>query len=514
MVNNTLQKPLFRMAHYFYLFVIIHVVVWTLTPSLIRLNLPLDAMEGTTWGHQLEWGYDKNPFVNAWLTMLATQLDGMSGLATYFFSQLSVALALCVVWKLGKRMFSQVHALFAVLLLESVQYFNLHAIDFNDNTLEVGFWAMTIFYFYHALQQSSWRNWLLTGFFAGISMMIKYYTVMLLISMLLFLLASPANRLQLRTLAFYGGIIVFITICIPHTLWLFSHEFVTIQYAIGRVNSPPSAWNHLFFPAQFAWQQIETFLPVVFLSLFIIHWQNLKRTLCPTSGTILRAFSQKKKRLSLDFDRWFLLIIGLGPFILTVLLSVITGIKLRAAWGQPLLLLWSLILVASIKPFIATTRIFYFFILTLCVMGLMAGSYAIALIKAEEPSSANFPGKIIAQQLTHEWHQKYHQPLRFVAGSRWLAGNIAFYSSDRPSVYIDWNKQFSPWINETRLKQSGALFVWDLSENHLVSFESIKSRFPGIRDMKLLHYDWLRNPKMAPVQIRVAFLPPAANSSV
>ena len=44
------------------------------------------------------------------------------------------------------------YALIALLLLEGIQYFNFHAIDFNDNTLELGLWGLTIYFFYQALR--------------------------------------------------------------------------------------------------------------------------------------------------------------------------------------------------------------------------------------------------------------------------------------------------------------------------------------------------------------------------
>jgi len=481
-----------RTSRWFSIFLIIHMIVWTLAPALVRFNLPLDAMEGSTWGHQLEWGYDKNPFMNGWLTALAVKLDGMSGWATYFFSQLSVAIALWALWTLGKKILPPLHALVAVLLLEGIQYFNLHAIDFNDNTLEMGLWALTILFFYDALQKPLWRNWILTGLFAGLSMMTKYYMVMLLVPMGLYLLIYPENRLQFRKASFYGGVITFLAVVLPHFLWLFSHEFITVQYAVGRVSLPPSAWNHIFFPAQFAWQQLEVFLPVLILSLIILIRQSKVRQ--PISVSLS--------------DKRFLIFMGLGPFLLTILLSAIMGLKLRAGWGQPLLSLWTLMLIAALQPSLTARRFYQFFAIIIMATILLVATYSAALIRADEPSSANYPGKIIASQLTQEWQKKYNMPLTTIAGPRWLAGNIAFYSSEHPAVYIDFDKQLSPWIDENKLKQTGAIFVWDLTESDQVSFEQVKQRFPTITKPKTLTFAWMRNSKMTPVTIQVAFLPP------
>src|SRR5579871_4064921 len=108
----------FRAERWLYLFIIVHLLLWTVVPALIRYNLPLDSIEGSLWGHQLEWGYDKNPFLNGWLTSFAIYLGGPSGWMVYLFSQLSVALCLLVVWQIAKQILSPIYALIAVMLLE------------------------------------------------------------------------------------------------------------------------------------------------------------------------------------------------------------------------------------------------------------------------------------------------------------------------------------------------------------------------------------------------------------
>ena len=45
----------------FNLFLLTHLVVWTLVPFFSNKNLPLDVIEALAWGSNLGWGWDKHP---------------------------------------------------------------------------------------------------------------------------------------------------------------------------------------------------------------------------------------------------------------------------------------------------------------------------------------------------------------------------------------------------------------------------------------------------------------------
>jgi 4-amino-4-deoxy-L-arabinose transferase-like glycosyltransferase len=493
----TLNNPK-QLNHSLYFFIFIHVIAWTFVPFCVRHTLPMDALEGTIWGQQFEWGYDKNPFLNGWLTALAILLGGHSGWTIYLFSQISVGICFWAVWQLGKKMLMPVYALLAVLLLEGVQYYNLHAIDFDDNTLELSLWALTALYFYQALKSHSYRDWVLTGLFAGLGMMTKYYTGMLLLPMALFLLMNKDNHDSFKKGSTYVGLLVFTLIILPHCVWLFFHDFVTLSYAINRVSATPTWLNHIDFAALFAWEQLKAFIPAILLSFILLGKKPLLNT--------------PRSKLS-SFDKQFLFYVGLGPFLLTIILSIVTGMRLRAGWGAPLLSLWGIIFIAWLQPRVTPARFKRFLIAFYTLFAIVLISYASALIRASAPSSANFPGRDIAETLTAEWHNTYHKPLHYVAGSRWLAGNIAFYSNDHPAVFINWDKKLSPWINIEKMKKEGAIFVWDLSEDNPKLPEEIITQYANLSKLRILYFTWLRNKDMKPIEVRFAFLPPADENS-
>lgn len=496
-MNQTLMrnKQETAISMIFWAFLWVHLIAWTALPFLVRYTLPMDSMEGYVWGQQLEWGYDKNPFMNGWLTALAVKLGGYSGWMIYLFSQISVALCFWAVWQLGKKILPPVYALLGVLVLEGVQYYNFHAIDFNDNTLELGLWALLILCFYNALRSASTRaafwSWIGCGIFAGLSAMAKYYAVVLFVPMTFFLFMFKENYKCFKSPGFYLALLIFSLIVTPHLIWLFSHDFVTVSYAFDRVSSPPTPWNHLSYPWQFFCEQMEAFLPAIFLALFLLPGKKPLRL---------------PQHLPLaSFDKAFLIVVGLGPFLFTALLSLTLGFKLRAGWGEPLFSLCGLLMMAYLQPRITPARLYAFVGLLATLFTLALAGYALAFTQSKETSSANFPGTHLAQTLTATWHQNYHQPLSYVAGSRWLSGNLAFYSPDHPHVFINWNKRLSPWINEAELQHKGAIFIWE--KNEIIPTDLAK-RFPRLGQVKILRMNWLRNKNLPGIEVNVAYLPP------
>ena len=54
-----------KLINLFYIFLIVHLIVWTAIPSLTNNNLPLDTIEALAWGSNLDWGFNKHPPMSA-----------------------------------------------------------------------------------------------------------------------------------------------------------------------------------------------------------------------------------------------------------------------------------------------------------------------------------------------------------------------------------------------------------------------------------------------------------------
>ena len=104
----------------FYILVL-HLTLWTVIPSIINTNLPLDTIEALAWGNELKLGYDKYPPVFPLFTELFYKIFGNQDWSYYLLSQIFVTSSFLVVFNFSKYFLeNNLHSLISVLLLETI----------------------------------------------------------------------------------------------------------------------------------------------------------------------------------------------------------------------------------------------------------------------------------------------------------------------------------------------------------------------------------------------------------
>ncbi len=246
----------------FFALICLQLTLWTLIPTWVRLSLPMDAIEGYVWGQHFQWGYDRNPWMNALLTHWAVILGGKSAWLVYASSQIFVCVGYWSVWQLAEKITrSHLHALISVLMLIGIQYTSIASVDFNDNVIELGLWPLLSYFTYQAYFSAKSTQklcyWTLMGCTAGLALMTKYYSIMPLMAVGLFFLLTPETHKIFKTPGPYLAFLICFLICLPHLLWLPSHHFITMTYALEKAHllKDPSwvtqhpllflIWNHL-----------------------------------------------------------------------------------------------------------------------------------------------------------------------------------------------------------------------------------------------------------------------------
>src|SRR5947199_2382940 len=168
-------------------FLACHFLVWTVLPSVLYPNLPLDLIEALTYGREWQLGYDKLPPLPWWLVEVVHRVIGIDA-AYYALAQIAVALAFVAVWLTARELVGAVGALVAVLILDGLHYFHFTAAKFNHDVIQLPLWAFAGYAFHAALRRRRMVHWLLLGITLGLALWAKYFVVVLAAPLALFLL--------------------------------------------------------------------------------------------------------------------------------------------------------------------------------------------------------------------------------------------------------------------------------------------------------------------------------------
>src|SRR5580704_9608898 len=106
----------------FVAFAVLHVALWTILPTTLFLNLPLDLIEALTYGREWQIGYDKLPPLPWWLVEITYRLFGPD-LFYYLLAQISVIAAFVAVWTVARQLVGRLGALVAILIIDGLHYF-------------------------------------------------------------------------------------------------------------------------------------------------------------------------------------------------------------------------------------------------------------------------------------------------------------------------------------------------------------------------------------------------------
>jgi hypothetical protein len=93
-----------------------------------------------------------------------------------------------------------------------------------------------------------------------------------------------------------------------------------------------------------------------------------------------------------------------------------------------------------------------------------------------------------------------------VAGDVWIAGSIAFYGAERPSVFIDAEPAKSPWIDAGALRREGAVLIWQPTAGEPPRLRD----FPTAQRQPEIELPYVPPLGHPPVRLDWAIVPPAS----
>ena len=401
----------------FYSFITIHLILWTLIPSLTNNNLPLDTIEHLAWGSNLDWGFNKHPPAVAFFLEFFYQIFGPQDWAYYLLSQIFVVIAFIVVFKFAEELFKdKTLCLISVLLLESIYFYNFTTPEFNVNVCQLPFWALCVYYSWKLFdkQEVTFKDCFWLGVFAAVGFLSKYLFIYLLIAIdLLFFYVIFIKKYKKFDFKYLVSLEVFFVLLVPHLIWLTNNDYVTITYGLARTGlENASLLDHITYPLIFLGKQIGILIPFLIMSFFL--------------------FKKFKFKISLkDKKLLFLIFISLVPIGLMFLTSMLTGSKIRTMWMTPFYLFFGVLIVYVFQTQINLKKLNGFISVFLILFILSPFAYAYISI-TQIDKRTDYPGKEIAKAV-QEWHNNEKGKMIYgVAGDEWKAGNLSYHLKDRP----------------------------------------------------------------------------------
>jgi 4-amino-4-deoxy-L-arabinose transferase-like glycosyltransferase len=436
----------------FLLFAAAHAAIWTILPSALYPNLPLDIIEALTYGREWQLGYDKLPPLPWWLVEAAYRAFHYD-IAYYVLGQLSVLTAFAAVWAVMLRIATPAAAAAAVLIIDGLHFFNFTAPKFNHDVIQLPFWALAGLSFHGALRSGRLGHWAVLGVALGLAFWAKYFVVVLGFPLLLFMLIDPRARRCLATPGPYLAAAIGLVIISPHVIWLYQNDWLPLDYAASRAKATNGFPDHFTHPALFALAQLFWLLPTLIIAL-----------------PLFRRPFERDATAADNYDRRILAVLAFGPAVTVIAASALSGRGLITMWGYPLWLFvgpWIVVSVSSRIDRACLARL-------AGVWGTVTAIYALTFVAQyavlphfdQRYRAVLFPGDRLAQEVSDGFHAQTGSPLVYAVGTMWLGGNISHYSADHPRTLIDGNPRRAPWIDLGDLAVSGGVVVWTSGDPH------------------------------------------------
>lgn len=440
-----------RPERFLRLLLIAQLMLWTLIPVFTHANAPLDVVENIGWGREWQMGYYKHPPLQAWLTYGAFLGAGGRMWMIYGLSQVCVVLTQLGNFVLVRDIAGPKRALWAVVLFGLVYYATLATPKFNADLLQMPIWIWSAFALRRAIIRRTAVWWLALGALLALGLYTQYSVLVLIAALAIATLSQHSGRSSLILPWPWLAAGLTATICTPQLIWLKSVDFLPLTYTADRDATATLVDRAHDIGAFLGGQVLAQVLAVVVLLI---------------AGARLAA---KPTEPAGPFnDRLFVLIMATAPIVLTVTGALVGQVGLRDMWGAAMSAFLTVAAAVLFDPWARPARFKVALAVWLALflaLPIGAGLFAIYSPMRSRPPKIAFPGLAIAQSLDRIWSDQTATTLRIVAGKAWEASEVAAYSQDRPSVFVDAKWRYNPWITRERVASEGVLVVWTGSED-------------------------------------------------
>jgi len=426
-----------------------------LTQWICRSAISRDEMENIRWGQALAWGSEKHPPLFGWIHYGWVQLFSRADLSTYLLEKANYAAGFLLLYLLVRRLLGRERAVLAMALTLGTAYSMLICLKYNATSAMWPFWTGYLLCLHRAWKGGTAAWWMATGLMAGLAVLTKYHSLLLVACSFGFLVSGPDGRRRLADWRPWCGVAVGMAVLAPHIAWVWHHGGATVGYAIENVTEGSSLARHLGAPLKYAAIQALCLLPALGL---MIRWA--RRDPGPAAGS--------DESGTLRFLFWHGPVLGLAP----AALSLVGGISLGGLWGMTS---WGLFPAWMLARFDIEPRTGHLKTALTAAAGLVALVVVLyftnTIFIAEQ---RDYKGAAAAVQ--RAWQERYETPLTVVGGDDRYYEGLGIYLPGHPDVFGRLDPSYHPAIDMGRIERGGAVIV--IPEGDDTALGQARARFP------------------------------------
>ncbi|MDR1957983.1 MAG: glycosyltransferase family 39 protein, partial [Planctomycetaceae bacterium] len=518
-------------AVWFWSVTVFFAALWVILPSLFHTAYRMtDVIELQCIAKEWVLSTRKHPMLPAWILEIVNILTNRAFVAPFLASQICVIISLWSVWQLGRKVLSEKLALIGTLAVLPYYFFAYHSLVYNQNTVLIAFWSLSVYLVFQAFQTNRLFYWILSGLSIGLAFHAKYPAAFLVLSMLIFMFTRPEGRKRWCGTGPYLTTIIAFLIFLPHVIWLYQNDFSTLVYAGHRYPYSNPVFRVLM-PLLFIISQGEYWFPVLVVLYPVLGfvWKWKVTDIGNTDDSADRSpFSidrekllQKEKRKQCEKYLFYCFMI---PFLLCVSISFIENCEISASYAAPF---WTFSGVWAILRFRAKELPDAFFRIIRLVVLLEFGMCLLLVVNSclpyltGKPKRQLFPMREFGIACDRIWSSQFDGPCPYVTGDWSLCGYAIWAMKDRPSLHYYWNiydggihdSNATPtgtWSTDADVNQKGGIIVWEVKDSTQKEIPKyVRDRFPKaevLPDPIILPYKTKAD--VPPVKVGIAIIPP------
>jgi hypothetical protein len=428
-----------------------HVLLWTWVGVTSRSNfdVPGDMVEAYAWAQGWQWGYYKHPPLSAWIAGLWFSVVPESHLGYSLLAAVNGAVGLAGLAVLARQFLPGRWVLLCVAMASLTPGVTNLAMRFNANSILISSWPWAMALFVLLMKSNRRRDALLCGAVCALAVLGKYYSGVLLLTLLACSLLVPDWRRRWFTPGPWLASVSFLACMTPHLLWLLEQTQGPLQYAARATTAEhPGA----LVMRAFSFALAQWVFPAIAFAVFWLALQGPRRG----AGWWQAATALVRPR----FNAVWLL--GVTPILATMLGTMLTGARTSSVWGLPIsagLMLLAASRAREAGADVCVRRLWRALIVLWLGVALLSPAWWKWRAHLETPAVSE-PRQELAQTLDLAWLAEFGQPLQWITGTRALAASTSFYTAGSARYWSLWSPAVeTPWVDVDDVADDGGLIV-------------------------------------------------------